>query len=72
MRASIAGSQLEVDPAYDRSDTVAVVWPKRSPSISPASSLRENMPRLADALDALLVVLKDNPTHLRIDDKRGS
>jgi hypothetical protein len=32
------------------------------------------MPRLADAVDALLVVLKDKPTHLRplIDDKRGS
>jgi hypothetical protein len=38
------------------------------------TALRENMPRLADALDALLVVLKDKPTHLRplIDDKRGS
>jgi hypothetical protein len=36
--------------------------------------LRENTPRLADALDALLEVLKDKPTHLRplIDDKRGS
>jgi hypothetical protein len=32
------------------------------------------VPRLADALDALLEVLKDKPTHLRplIDDKRGS
>jgi hypothetical protein len=30
------------------------------------------MPRLADALDALLVVLKDKPAHLRplIDDRR--
>jgi hypothetical protein len=32
------------------------------------------MPRLADALDALLEVLKDKPTHLRplIDDRRES
>jgi hypothetical protein len=32
------------------------------------------MPRLADTPDALLVVLKEKPTHLRslIDDKRGS
>jgi hypothetical protein len=32
------------------------------------------MPRLADTFDALLVVLKDKPTHLRplIDDERGS
>jgi hypothetical protein len=31
------------------------------------------VPRLAEALDALLVVLKDKPNHLRtlIDDKRG-
>jgi hypothetical protein len=36
------------------------------------SALWENMPRLADDLD-LLVVLKYKPTHLRrlIDDKRG-
>jgi hypothetical protein len=38
------------------------------------TALRENVARLADARDALLVVLKDKPTHLRplIDDKRGS
>jgi hypothetical protein len=32
------------------------------------------MPRLADALDALLVVLKDKPAHIGplIDDQRGS
>jgi hypothetical protein len=35
---------------------------------------RENMPRLAEAVDALLVVLKEKPMHLRplTDDKRGS
>jgi hypothetical protein len=43
-------------------------------NVDQLTALRENMPRLADALDALLVVLKDRPTHLRplIDDKRGS
>jgi hypothetical protein len=43
-------------------------------NIDQLTALRENMPRLADALDALLEVLKEKPTHLRplIDDKRGS
>jgi hypothetical protein len=43
-------------------------------NVDQLTALRENMPRLADALDALLVVLRDKPTHLRplIDDKRGS
>ena len=34
-------------------------------NVDQLTALRENMPRLADALDALLVVLKDKPTHLR-------
>jgi hypothetical protein len=43
-------------------------------NVDQLTALRQNTPRLADALDALLVVLKDKPTHLRalIDDKRGS
>ena len=38
------------------------------------TALPQNMPRLADALDALLEALKEKATHLRplIDDKRGS
>jgi hypothetical protein len=48
-----------------------VLWTANADQLT---ALRENMPRLADALDALLEVLKDEPTHLRplIDDKRGS
>ena len=43
-------------------------------NVDQLTALWKNMPRLADALDALLVVLKEKPTHLRplIDDKRGS
>ena len=43
-------------------------------NVDQLTALRDNMARLADALDALLVVLKEKPTHLRplIDDKRGS
>jgi hypothetical protein len=42
-------------------------------NVDQVTALRENMPRLGDALDALLVVLKEKPTHLRplIDDWGG-
>jgi hypothetical protein len=43
-------------------------------NVDQLSALRVNMPRLADALDALSVVSKEKPTQLRplIDDKRGT
>ena len=43
-------------------------------NIDQLTASRENRLRLADALDALLVVLKDKPAHIGplIDDQRGS
>jgi hypothetical protein len=42
----LAGSQVAVDPAYDRPDNIAVVWPRPAPTITASSS-----PNVDNALD---------------------
>jgi hypothetical protein len=62
---------VAADPASAGTHPGAPSW---TANVDQLTALRENMPRLADALDALLEVLKDKPTHLRplIDDKRAT
>ena len=71
-RASFHAAPLEcTGAATDRSPSGSRGLDEEGDQLT---ALRDNMPRLADALDALRVMLKDKPTHLRplIDDKRGS